>query len=165
MLMESPVPRVLWLGQVAAFTQLELSAKARRKADMRFAYFILAMVLFSSAAMADGTHGVAVTVVNKTGGKIEILTYNGKDGSETVPHKVYYAEAGGTRTVKAHGQGTGKIRMSIQHGGKPSTTCWGVTTVDGEKIQSGDIGHNNKKYPDGSTVTVISCQYVDQWGG
>jgi hypothetical protein len=135
-----------------------------RKADMRLASFILALVFFSPAAMADGTHNVAVTVVNKTGGKIEILTYNGKDGSETVPHKVYYAAASGTRTVKAHGQGTGKIRISIQQAGKFSEPCSGDTTMDGKTIQSGKIGHNGKKYPDGSTVTVNECRFVDPTG-
>jgi hypothetical protein len=131
---------------------------------MRLVYFILALVCFSPAAMADGTHGVAVTVINKTGAKIQIMTYNGKDGSETVPHKVYYSDAGGTRTAKAHGQGTGKIRMTIQHTGKANTKCEGVTTMDGKTIQSGIIGGNSKKYPDGSTVTVTDCWNTDAQG-
>jgi hypothetical protein len=122
----------------------------------------LALTVFlpGAAAIADGTHGVAVTVINKTGGKIEILAYNGKDGSETVPHKVYYAAAGGTRTVKAHGQGTGKIRIRVRHAGKANTHCRGDTTMGTETIQSGKIGGNNK-YPDGSTVTVNYCFYFD----
>lgn len=131
---------------------------------MRFICFVFALVFFSPAAMADGTHGVAVTVVNKTGAKIEVLTYNGKDGSETVPHKVYYIGKGGSRTAKAHGQGTGKIRISIQQAGEYSTVCTGVTTVDGKTIQDGQIGHNSKKYPDGSTLTVTGCKFVDQFG-
>jgi len=131
---------------------------------MRFICFVFALVFFSPAAMADGTHGVKVTVINKTGAKIQILTYNGKDGSETVPHKVYYAAAGGTRTVKAHGQGTDKLRMSIQHTGKANTKCEGVTTMEGNTIQHGIIGGNSKKYPDGSTVTVTDCWNTDAQG-
>jgi len=132
---------------------------------MRLACFALAMVLFSPAALADGTHGVSVTVVNSTGSKLEVLTYNGKDGSETVPHKVYYIGPGGTRQAKAHGQGTGKIRLSIQRAGAYSTKCSGDTVLNGETINTGQIGHNNTKYPDGSTVTVTRCDYVDQMGG
>jgi hypothetical protein len=133
-----------------------------RSPRQRVAALALALTVFlpGAAAIADGTHGVAVTVINKTGGKIEILTFNGKDGSETVPHKVYYAAAGGTRTVKAHGQGTGKIRIRVQRVGTPSTLCKGDTTMGTETIQSGRIGGNNK-YPDGSTVTVIECFFVD----
>ena len=105
--------------------------------------------LFSTTISADGTHGVKVTVVNQTGKKIEILTYNSKDSSMSVPHKVYYADAGGTRVVKGHGQGTDKIRITIQHAGKYSTQC----RSSGGKL----IKANHDKWKDGTTLTVASC--------
>jgi len=47
---------------------------------------------------------------------------------------------------------------------KFSEPCSGDTTMDGKTIQSGKIGHNGKKYPDGSTVTVNECRFVDPTG-
>ncbi len=79
------------------------------------AMFLLSVVI--TPVYADGTHGVKVTVINNTGGKIQIMTYNSKDSSMSVPHKVYYADVGGTRIAKAHGQGTDHLRMTVVRAG------------------------------------------------
>ena len=52
----------------------------------------LATLLFAGVAVADGTHGVKVTVVNDAAKKIEVQAFNSKGGGGwgSVPHKVYY---------------------------------------------------------------------------
>lgn len=50
----------------------------------------LAATLFAGFAVADGTHGVSVKVVNNSNKTIEVQTYNGMDSAQIVPHKVYY---------------------------------------------------------------------------
>ena len=68
---------------------------------------------FAGFAVADGTHGVAVHIVNNSGHQITVQAYNGKDAAMWTPHKVYYIDNGGTRTVKSHGQGKGYIKLLI----------------------------------------------------
>ncbi len=125
---------------------------------MKILYSVLTVFLLSilmTPVFADGTHGVKVTVINNSGGKIEIMTYNSKDSSMTVPHKVYYADAGGTRIVKAHGQGTGKLRLTVRRSGK-GKKCYSSTN----KI----LKATGDKWNDGATITVVDC-YNSHVGG
>jgi len=110
---------------------------------------VMLFSLFSAPVFADGTHGVKVTVINKTGGKIEILTYNSKDGSMTVPHKVYYVSPGGTRKVKAHGQGTGKLKLQVER----DKFLGGICSTENNKLLSRDEG----RWKNGTTIIVSSC--------
>ena len=126
---------------------------------MRIVHTVLTVFLLSlvvTSVHADGTHGVKVTVINKSGGKIEIMTYNSKDHSLTVPHKVYYADAGGTRTAKAHGQGNHNLKMTVRRPGS-GLKCY---SSDGKNL----IAHDNK-WPDGATVTVGRCETEEERTG
>ncbi len=123
-------------------------------------YLLLAWTVFllgvvGVPAYADGTHGVKVTVVNNSGHKVEIKTYNSKDKSMFVPHKVYYADAGGTRIVKAHGQGTDRLKLDVVAGGKFNWACYDPR---GTVIKA-----SKGKRTDGDTVTVASCYQSDSF--
>ncbi|MCF6263492.1 MAG: hypothetical protein L3J24_07910 [Xanthomonadales bacterium] len=74
---------------------------------------VLALGVLSIPLIAAGTHGVKVTVINKTGKKIDVSTYNSKDSSSAIPHKVHYSDDGCTQVVKSHGQEADKIRITI----------------------------------------------------
>jgi len=127
--------------------------------NMKTIFSVLIVLLLSvgvTPVFADGTHGVKVTVINKSGGKIEIMTYNSKDSSMTVPHKVYYADNAGTRIAKAHGQGTGKLRLTVRRPGK-GTKCQSATN----KI----LKATGDKWNDGDTITVANCNVPDYDGG
>ncbi len=70
--------------------------------------------LFVSAALADGKHKTKICVVNKSGEKVKVHVYNGKDKTGCVgsPHKAYTVSSGTKKWVKCHGQGKGRCRIS-----------------------------------------------------
>ncbi len=82
-------------------------------------------LMVSGMALADGTHSVKIKITNGTNNKIEITSYNGKDKSMTIPHKVNYIDKGGTRTVKCHGQGKHKCNVAIKLNGTTKYYFWG----------------------------------------
>ena len=119
---------------------------------MKIVYSFLTVFLLSvvvAPVFADGTHGVKVTVKNFSGDEIQIQTYNGKDGAMVVPHKVYYLDNLGTKIVKAHGKGSGKLKMNV------------VRTHVGNRCKSKDgtvlLASLGSIWKDGDTVEVWSC--------
>lgn len=75
-------------------------------------------MMAANAAWADGTHGVKIDLTNNIKGDVEITTFNGKDGSQAIPHKVYYVKnVGAQRTIKCHGQGTNECGVAVRPGG------------------------------------------------
>ena len=73
-------------------------------------------IVFVSAAVsfADGKHGVKVQVTNNYTDDIGAYSYNGDDAICYQEHKDYHdKEPGTTFTAKAHGNGTGKLRLMV----------------------------------------------------
>ncbi len=71
-------------------------------------------------ALADGTHSVKIGFESQLKAKTEITVHNGKDGKLLVPHKVYYIDGDGSRTLKCHGQGKHQCYVRV------SLTGWGI---------------------------------------
>ena len=77
--------------------------------------FLAAGFLLSTAAFADGSHGVKIEYESKLQARTEIMVYNGYNDLGLVPHKVYYLDGPGKRTLKCHGQGKHRcfVRVSL----------------------------------------------------
>ncbi len=114
--------------------------------------FLLSSLLINPA-MSDGTHGVKVKVTNNTNREIQVLTFNAKDKSDIIPHKVYYISKDGTRWVKAHGQGKNRIRIRIQPKGQVDST---VGCYD----DSGNMYNEQKDVSDGKSLVISDCDEV-----
>jgi len=108
----------------------------------------LAALLFAGVAVADGTHGVKVKVINDANNQIEVQTFNGKNKG-SVPHKVYYIGSGGERNVKAHGQGKNKIYILILKAGSNI----GHYCTDEDGIEWNQIYAENN-----ATVKIDNCR-------
>jgi len=110
----------------------------------------LAALLFAGVAVADGTHGVKVTVKNNHNNQIEVQTFNYKGGGGwgSVPHKVYYIGSGGERNVKAHGQGHNEIKLIIHETGS-GDSC---DDDDGKSYYFTLVKNN-------TTITITNCSF------
>ncbi len=84
---------------------------------------LVAGFLFSTAVLADGSHGVKIEFESQLQAKTEITVHNGKDKGP-IPHKVYYLDGPGTRTLKCHGQGNNRCRVRV--------SITGATFLDSE---------------------------------
>ena len=103
------------------------------------------------AAAADGTHGTSVKVVNYGCKNLHVYTYNGGDLVCAVRHKSYtaFGEDGEVKTVKCHGQGKGRCKLSaraLAHMGTPVEAvedilnCKAVAKGDTFEFRLGDDG-------------------------
>jgi len=77
--------------------------------------------LLSAGALADGSHGVKIEFESQVQAKIEITVHNGTDKSGMVPHKVYYLDGLGSRTLKCHGEGKNRCYVRVSPTGAPYT--------------------------------------------
>ena len=72
---------------------------------------------FAGNVLADGTHGVKFTFDNQLNAKVQVKSYNGKDGATMIPHKIYYIDGKGSRTIKCHGEGKNGCHIRVSHTG------------------------------------------------
>jgi hypothetical protein len=96
----------------------ESKSKALRKGeDMKrtmIGLAFLAMVGFAAAAAADGSGHVHINIVNCTGQRILVCTFNGDDGVTSTEHDSAKPNNGEKRKLSCHGHGKGgcKVKMA-----------------------------------------------------
>ncbi|MCF6263477.1 MAG: hypothetical protein L3J24_07835 [Xanthomonadales bacterium] len=93
------------------------------KTKIQTSLLLAAGFLLSAAVLADGSHGVKIEFESQLQAKIEVRVDNGQ-ATGPVPHKVYYLDGPGSRTLKCHGQGNNRCRVRV--------AITGATTLDQE---------------------------------
>ena len=128
----------------------------KRKAwntNLRISLVLMVAATFGTTAWADGTHSTKFTVENNSGGIILVYTYNGKDTMCATPHKEYVIHNGGERTVKCHGEGTGKCKFRVYKGRSSFRTTTITDNVTCVAEESNSYGWDKADRGDTCTIT------------
>ncbi|MCF6263478.1 MAG: hypothetical protein L3J24_07840 [Xanthomonadales bacterium] len=95
------------------------------KTKIQTSLLLAAGFLLSAVALADGSHSIKIEFESQLQAKIEITVHNGKDKGP-IPHKVYYLDGPGKRTLKCHGQLKNRCRVVV--------SITGATLLDSEWV-------------------------------